>query len=157
MSTSGYRTVQPKPGMWVHDSRNTIFILVVNNFCVQNSLMENADHFKISSEQKSRYIQYGKDSLYWNQIRLRICAQNRYIVNSEFQHILMGDKEYYPHICAPMQYTQKIQYKDPLDTAEYLFNKETNLIQQICSTFLYYAIATNKTILPELRKISSER
>ena len=25
-----------------------------------------------------------------------------------FQHILMGGKEYYPHICAPIQYGQKI-------------------------------------------------
>ena len=30
-----------------------------------------------------------------------------------FQHILMGGKEYSPHICAPIQYGQKIQYTDP--------------------------------------------
>ena len=35
-----------------------------------------------------------------------------------FQHIPMGDKEYPPHIYAPIQYGQKIQYADPLDAAE---------------------------------------
>ena len=39
-----------------------------------------------------------------------------------FQHILMGGEEYSPHICAQIQYVQKIQYADPLDAAEYLFN-----------------------------------
>ena len=40
-----------------------------------------------------------------------------------FQHILMGGKEYYPHIYAPIQYGQKIQYDDPLDASEYLSDK----------------------------------
>ena len=40
-----------------------------------------------------------------------------------FQHILRGVKEYSPHTCAPIQYGQKIQYADPLDTAEYISDK----------------------------------
>ena len=46
---------------------------------------------------------------------------------------------------------------DPLDTAEYLLDKETNLLQQVCGTFLYYAIAIDNTILPALSNISSEQ
>ena len=45
-----------------------------------------------------------------------------------FQHILRGDKEYSPHTCAWIQYGQKFQYADPLDAAEYLSEKETNLV-----------------------------
>ena len=55
-----------------------------------------------------------------------------------FQHILMGGKDQSPHICAPIQYGQKIQYEDPLYASEYLSDKETNLIQQVCGNFLYY-------------------
>ena len=40
-----YHTVQHTPGLWVHDNRNTIFSLVVDDFCVQYSSMEDADHF----------------------------------------------------------------------------------------------------------------
>ena len=68
---------------------------------------------------------------------------------------MMGDKEYSSHICAPIQYGQKIQYTDPLDAAEYLSDKETNLIQQVCENFLYYDIANDNTILPYLSEIYS--
>ena len=73
-----------------------------------------------------------------------------------FKHIMMGDKEYPPHICAPIQYGQKIQYTDPLDAAEYLSEKETNLIQQVCGTFLYYSITFDNTFLPDPSEISLE-
>ena len=72
-----------------------------------------------------------------------------------FQHILRGGKDQSSHICDPIQYGQKIKYADPLDTAEYLSDKETNLIQQVCGTFLYYVIAIDNTILPALSDISS--
>ena len=70
-----------------------------------------------------------------------------------FQHILRGGNKYSPNIYAPIQYGKKIQYADPLDTAEYLSDKETNLIQQVCGNFLYYAIAIENTILPALSEI----
>ena len=54
----------------------------------------------------------------------------------KFQHILRVSKEYSPHICAPIRYGQRLQYADPLDAEEYLSNKETKLIQNICGTFL---------------------
>ena len=44
-----------------------------------------------------------------------------------------------------------------MDTAEYISDKKTNLVQQVCGTFLYYAIAVDNTILPELGDISSEQ
>ena len=76
---------------------------------------------------------------------------------NRFQPILRGGKEYYPHICAPIQYGQKIQYTDPLDATKYLSDKETNLIQQVCGTLLYYAIAIDNTILPALSDISLDQ
>ena len=73
------------------------------------------------------------------------------------QHILRSGKEYSPHTCATTQYGQKFQYSDPLDTAEYLSEKETNLVQQVCGTFLYYAITIDNTILPSLSDTSSKQ
>ena len=74
-----------------------------------------------------------------------------------FQHILIDSKEQSLHFCDPIQYGQKIQYADPLGTLEYLPDKETNTIQQVCVTFLYYAIAIDNIILPYLIDISSEQ
>ena len=72
-----------------------------------------------------------------------------------FQHILRGGKDYSPYTCAPIQYIQKIQYADPLEKSEYLSDKESNLVQQVCGIFLYYAITIDNTILPALSNISS--
>ena len=44
-----------------------------------------------------------------------------------------------------------------MDSVEYLSDKETNLIQQFCGTFLYYAIANDNNILPYLSDIYSEK
>ena len=35
MAPFGYHTVKHTPGLWVHNSRKTIFILVVDDFCFQ--------------------------------------------------------------------------------------------------------------------------
>ena len=45
MATFGYNTVQHTPGLWVHDNQPTIFSVVVDNFCVEYSSTEDADHF----------------------------------------------------------------------------------------------------------------
>ena len=50
---------------------------------------------------------------------------------------------------------RKFQYADPLDAAEYLSERETNLIQQVCGTLWYYAISIGNTILPFLSDIYS--
>ena len=60
-------------------------------------------------------------------------------------------------LCTDFQYGQIIQYADPLDAAEYFSDKETNLIQQVCGNFLYYAITIDNTILPALSDISLEQ
>ena len=76
---------------------------------------------------------------------------------NRFQHILRGGKEYSPHTCDPIQYGQRFQYADPLDAAKYLSEKETNLVKQVCGTFLYYATAIDNTILLALSDIYSEK
>ena len=74
-----------------------------------------------------------------------------------FQQLLRGGKEYSPHTCTPIKYGQNFQYSDSLGAAEYLTDKETNLVQQVCGTFLYYYIATDNTIIPALSDIYSDQ
>ena len=45
MAPFGYHPVQHTPGLWVRDSRKTLFSLVVDNFCVQYFSAEDYDHF----------------------------------------------------------------------------------------------------------------
>ena len=44
-----------------------------------------------------------------------------------------------------------------MDAAEYLSDKETNLVQKVYGTFLYYAIAIDNPILPALSDISLDK
>ena len=139
---------------------------MVDNFYVQYFSTEDADHFLKSL--RSKYLitvdmsaaVYIGIKLTWDYVHITVTlSMSSYVHKAlhRFQHILRGGKYYSPHTCSPIQYGQKIQYVDPLDTAEYLPDKETNLVQQVCGTFLYYAISVNNIILPALRDISSEQ
>ena len=166
MAPFGYHPVQHTPVLWVHDIRNTIFSLVVGDFFVQYSLMEDAEHF-LNALRAKYLITVDMEVTVYDGMNLDWDYMNRTVTFSipncvrkylhRFQYILMGGKDYPPHICAPIKYGQKIQYTDPLDAVEYLSDKETNLIQQVCGHFLYYAIAINNTILPYLSDISSDQ
>ena len=166
MSPFGYHPVKHTPGLWFHNSKRTLFILVVDGFCVQYFSTEDADHFL--NALRSKYLitvvleatVYIGIKLTWDYLhRTFILSMPSYFHKSLhiFQNILRGGKEYSPHSCALIQYGQKIQYADLLETAEYMSDKETNLVQHVCRTFLYYAIAIDNTILPALSNISSEQ
>ena len=45
MAPFGYHAVKHTPGLWVHNSREKLFSLVVNDFCVQYCSTEDADDF----------------------------------------------------------------------------------------------------------------
>ena len=45
MALFGYHPVKQTPGLWVHNSKKTIFSLVVDNICVQYFSTEDADLF----------------------------------------------------------------------------------------------------------------
>ena len=45
MAPFGYHPVKHTPGLWVHNSKKTLFSLVVDNLCVQYFFTEYAEHF----------------------------------------------------------------------------------------------------------------
>ena len=45
MAPFGYHPVKHTPGLWVHNSKKTLFSLAVDDFCVQYCSTEDADHF----------------------------------------------------------------------------------------------------------------
>ena len=132
MAPFGYHPVKHTPGLWVHNSRKTLFIMVVDDFCVQYSSTEDVDHFlnaliaKYLKTVDMNLTVYIGINLTWDYVqRTAILSMPSYVQKAlhRFHHILIGGKEYSPHTCAPIQYVQKIQYADPLDTEEYLSDK----------------------------------
>ena len=45
MAPFGYHPVKHTPGLWVYNSRKTLFTLVVDGFCVQYFSTEDSDRF----------------------------------------------------------------------------------------------------------------
>ena len=87
---------------------------------------------------------YIKIKLEWNYVHRIVTLSIASYVRKAFhilQNNMRGGKEYSPNTCASIQYGLKVKYAKPLDAAEYLSDIETNLIQQLCVTFLYYVIA----------------
>ena len=110
MAPFRYHPVQHTPGLWVHDSRKTMFSLVVNNFCVQYGSTEDADHFLKSL--RAKYLIpvdmvatfYIGIKLEWDYVHRTITLSTPiYVCKAlhRFQHIMRGGKEYSPHICPP--------------------------------------------------------
>ena len=90
---------------------------MVNDFCVQYSSTENVDHFL--NYLRAKYIitvgteetVYIGIKLEWDYVHRTVTLSMPNYVRKDlhiFQHILRGVKEYPPHICAPIQYVQKI-------------------------------------------------
>ena len=105
---------------------------MVNDFCVQYFSTEDADHF-LNALRSKYLITVDMEATVYIGIKHRWYSLHRTVTLSmpsyvhkalhRFHHILIGGKEYSPHTCASIQYGQKIQYADPLDTAEYLSDK----------------------------------
>ena len=103
---------------------------------------------------------YIRIDLEWDYVHRTVTlSMSSYVRKSlhRLQNILRGGKDCSPYTCAPIQYIQKVKYTDPLDAADYISDKETNLVQQVGGTFLYYAISIDNTIHPALSDISSDQ
>ena len=139
MSPFGYHPVQHTPGLWFHDNRHTMFILVAYNFCVQYPSTEDDNHFlnalrakyTITVDMESTF--YIGIKLGWDYVHRTFTLSIPSYVSKAlhiFQHIMRGGKDYYPHNCDPIQYGKRVQYAEHLDAAEYLSEKDRKLPQR---------------------------
>ena len=71
----------------------------------------------------------------------------------KFQHTIPTTPEYAPHAHVAPTYGQQVQYEELVDTSDLLPPTETNLIQKVVETFLYYVLAIDNTILVVLNGI----
>ena len=132
MAPFGYHPVKHTPDLWVHDSKKTLFILLVDNFCVQYCSTEDVDNFFKALRDKylitvdMAEVVYIGIKLEWYYVPRTVTFSIPSYASKDFhrfQHIIRGGKDYSPHTYSPIQYVQKVQYSDPLDAAEYLSDK----------------------------------
>jgi hypothetical protein len=75
---------------------------------------------------------------------------------AKFQHPPPKSKQHAPHQWTQPVYGQKVQYANK-DTSPFLDKKNTQRVQSVSGTFLYYARAVDPTILPALNEISNNQ
>jgi hypothetical protein len=162
----GYHQSKIIPGLWVHETRNICFTLVVDDFAIKYVKKEDADHlltalqkdYTISIDwEAKKYIgltvdwDYHKSEVHIHMPGYMVKALKR------FKHPMPTKQQNspYPHILP--KYGAKVQYTPDEDDSPLLNKEETKFVQAVVGTLLYYGRAVDSTILPSLSAIATEQ
>ena len=141
----GYHPVRHTPVLWKHNTRATIFTLVVDDFAIKYESKQNADHilqalhanYTISTDwDASLYI---KIMLDWNYTTVYVdLSMPKYVARAlqKFKQALQkfhpdNKPEYSPHKHVEPNYNQKVQYAESIDDAPPLDSVDINLIKKM--------------------------
>jgi hypothetical protein len=163
----GYFQCRHTPGLWKHQTRKTMFTLVVDDFGVKYSSRNDADHLinllradyeDVTVDWDARL--YCGISLKWDYIR-RTCEMSMpgYIpaALAKYQHPPPKRPQHAPHRYNTPQYGRHIQLPEPVDESEFLPPPGVKRIQQVTGTILYYGRAVDNTLLVALSDIASRQ
>ena len=149
-----YAPVQHTPGLWKHDTRDTIFSLVVDDFAIKYTSTENIHHLLNALKSKYTISEDWTAQLYigitlkWDYVHHTVdLFMPNYVKAAllRFKHICLKRRDA-PHKHVPPKYGAKIQYALPDDECPTLPANRINFIQQVVGVFLYYGIAIDNTI-----------
>ncbi len=162
----GYHQSKIIPRLWTHKTRKICFTLVVDDFAIKYTKLEDAQHL-INALKKDYTITVDWDAtkyigltIEWDYAKGKVHVHMPgYLPKAllQFNHPQPKKKQNspYPHV-AP-QYGAKIQYTSDVDNSPPLNKEETKYIQAVAETLLYYGRAVDKTILPALSAIATEQ
>ncbi len=74
-----------------------------------------------------------------------------------FQHQAPSKLQHQPYLHVKPSYGAKVQYTEDTDTLALLPKEDKKFIQEVISTFLYYALCVNSTMLAALGSIASQQ
>jgi hypothetical protein len=161
----GYSPVCFTPGLWKHNTCCTTFTLAVDDFGIKYFSQEHADHLFAALHDKYALTKDWSGSSYlgltlkWNYEAGYVdISMPTYVSKSlaKFHHSKPTSAQHAPHQWSQPVYGQKIQYANE-DTTSLLNKTDTQRVQSVSGTFLYYARAVDPTILPALNEISSKQ
>ena len=109
-------------GLWKHENKYIIFSLVVDDFLVQYSSEEDAEHFLHALRQKYTITvdreakKYIGINLKWDYIKRTVeLSMSDYVKHAlhQFQHLLSYRPEHSPYAHNSPIYVRSMQYSDP--------------------------------------------
>ena len=167
LATFGYRPTANTPGLWKHDTRSTIFSLVVDDFGILYTSDDDALHLQRALESKYKITIDRAGTLYcgltlqWDYRQRTVqLSMPGYVANAI--HKFCQNKptaiQHAPHKCiAPVYGRTTSQLPIQNDDSTRLTNTETKHVQQVVGTLLYYARAVDPTMLVALGTIAEQQ
>jgi hypothetical protein len=165
LAPHGYHPCPYTTGLWEHDTRPTKFCLCVDDFGVKyfstadaNHLLNSLrQHYKISVDWAG--TNYCGLSIQWNYAKRYVdISMPGYIAATleRLQHGKPSRPQHAPHQWTQPAYGQKLQLA-PIDDSPKLDKTGIHYVQSCVGSLLYYARATDGTMLPSINEISGSQ
>ena len=162
----GYHPVNQTPGLWKHKTRTIFFSLVVDDFAIKYTNINDLHHlqhalqskYKITIDLEAKI--YCGIHLHWD-YKKRKCELSMpgYISKllHKLQHPHPNKPTHSPHKWQPPQYGSTTQKPVTEPQGPPLTQKETTRLQSIIGSLLYYARAVDPTLLPAINTIAMQQ
>ena len=143
-----YHQSERTPGLWTHEWRPISFTLVVDDFGIKYVGKEHADHLvSVLKEHYDVTVEEGGErylglTLDWDYKGRKVhLSMPEYIPDAlkRFKRERPNRIQNSPHKHIPPDYGAKQQFAQPEDEAPEVSGEEKKYVQQVLSTFLYYA------------------
>ena len=164
LAPHGYRPAPVTPGLWLHDTRPIQFSLVVDDFGVKYSNVEDAEHLMTALKQHYKVSEDWTGSWYcgltlvWD-YKNRTCdvSMPGYVERAlqRFKHTFTATEDS-PHAWQKPTYGAKVQYASQ-DSTPNLNAADQKHVQTVLGTFLYYARAVDSTLLASIGTLATQQ
>ena len=162
-----YHLVKYTPGLWKHDMKDTLFLLVVDEFSIKYTLLDNTQHLLNALKTKYTISEDWQAQLYISITFNGITANKRSICqfpamlpppssNSATSNAPNNPQPSLPHPHSQPTFGAKVEYATPADDSPILPDEHLKYIQQVIDVFLHYGISINNTILVGLCDIAAK-
>jgi Reverse transcriptase (RNA-dependent DNA polymerase) len=164
LAAAGYNETGVVPGLFKHEKNSIIFCLVVDDFFVQYTSLDDLHH--LSTTLKKNYEitldmeakKFCGITLDWNYEEGHVTlSMPGYVEKAlqRFTHPPHQKPEHSPHPWTQPDYGAKIQYTTPEDTSDPLDQHGIKRLQEIVGTFLFYGRAVDNTMLVALGTVAA--
>ena len=166
LTEHGYYQCLITPGLWRHQWRPILFVLIVDDFGIQFEGKKHAEHLLTSLQQSYKVTtdwtgsKFAGIDLTWNYVQrtCRLCMKD-YIttLRIKYKHSSPAKAQHSPHAHREIVYGAKEQLLPDADTSPPLDEAGIKRIQGIVGSLLYYARAVDNKLLTTLSTISSQQ
>jgi hypothetical protein len=165
LNAEGYFQSKIVPGLWKHDVRPIMFVLVVDDFGIKYTREEDLDHL-IESIKKHYDVTVDKDGKEYLKIEIDWDYKKRKVHLSmkpylekalrQFDNLVPTQRRDSPHPHVEPKYGAKQQFAE-YDTSEPVGKDEQTHLQKVTGKFNYYARAVDPTMLTPLSALAAQQ